>query len=68
MKRRKKAKRTLEEAVGRRDQAQRDVRDKKCYLQKYYEELDRKFRGNREDLFASLAKLEKSLLDAYDKD
>lgn len=54
--------------MARRDQAHRDVRDKRCYLQKYYEELDRKFRGNREDLFASLARLEKSLLEAYEKD
>jgi hypothetical protein len=37
VKRRKKAHRILEEAVGKREQAQRDVRDKRCYLHKYYE-------------------------------
>jgi hypothetical protein len=62
VKRRKRADRTLEDAINKRDQSQLECKEKRCYLQRYYEELDRKFRGGREDLFASLARLEQNLL------
>lgn len=52
----------------KRDQAILDAKEKRHYLHRYYEELDRKFRGGREDLFASLTRLEQSLLEAYERD
>lgn len=67
-KRRRKADKVLEEAIARRDQALAECKQKRCYLEKYYEELDRKFRGGKDELFSNLARLEASLLEAYEKD
>lgn len=44
------------------------LKEKQIYLQKYYDELDRKFRGGRDDLFAGLKKLEHSLIEMYRRD
>lgn len=44
------------------------LKEKQFYLQRYYEELDRKFRGGRDDLFAGLKKLESNLLEMYQRD
>ena len=56
-KQRKKADREKEEVEHRKEIAQIQLREKQHYLQKYYNELDRKFRGGREDLFSGLKKL-----------
>lgn len=68
MKKRRKADKVLEEAIARRDQALVECKQKRCYLEKYYEELNRKFRGGKDELFSNLARLEASLLEAYEKD
>lgn len=62
IKKRKKADKVLEEAVNKRNQASLNCKEKRCYLEKYYQELDRKFKGGKEELFNNLAKLEQSLL------
>ena len=55
-----------EEARKKKELAELQLKEKQVYLKRYYEELDRKFRGGRDDLFAGLKKLETNLLN-WDK-
>jgi hypothetical protein len=67
-KQRRKAERAAEEVRQKKELALAQFKEKQCYLKKYYDELDRKFRGGRDDLFAGLKKLEHNLLEMYERD
>ena len=65
---RRKNEKKIEDAKIRRDRAKNEASQKRHYLSKYHQELDKKFRGNREDLFAGLAKRERNLREIYSRD
>ena len=67
-KQRKKADRELEEIVCKKEIAAVQLKEKQHYLKKFYNELDKHFRGGREDLFAGLKKLEQNLMEMYTRD
>ena len=64
-KKKKKADKSAEDATARKELAIVQFKEKQSYLQKYYQQLDQKFKGGRDDLFAGLKKLENNLLEMY---
>ena len=65
IRKRRKNEKMAEEARKKKELAELQLKEKQVYLKRYYEELDRKFRGGRDDLFAGLKKLETNLLEMY---
>lgn len=53
----RKVEKLVQEAAHKKETAELQLREKQFYLQRYYEQLDKKFRGGRDDLFAGLKKL-----------
>ena len=61
VKRRNKAERGLTEVIQQRNQTLADLKQKQFFFQRYQNELDKRFRGGKEELFNGLEKLEQTL-------
>jgi hypothetical protein len=57
VKRRKKAERGLTDVIQKRDQTLADLKEKQYFFNRYQNELDKRFRGGKEELFGGLEKL-----------